>query len=126
MNYNFYVKDAKDVDIQRILTEAPAECEALMLVGGCNAALVLRNSFLTRFDPSDKIEISECLWSGWGRSELCGFNHEGGVGFAVGNSDVIEGWRAISLEKSGIPEAIAQLRAAQAFAPRREVRVTYL
>jgi hypothetical protein len=39
--YNFYVRDAKEVDIPRILSEAPAEVNAILLTTNAYSAVLL-------------------------------------------------------------------------------------
>ena len=126
--YNFYVKDASEVDFARILKEAPAEVDAILLTAKHSvAALFLRNEFLGRFDPADGLRVGiGLLHSGWGSFFLpdCR-NTRNSVAFEGGGA-AIDGWRWSSFGTSYIPTALKDLAAARAFIPRREVRVSYV
>jgi hypothetical protein len=68
MQYKFVVKDAAEADIPRILSEAPANQDALLIaVMGDAAALLLRKEFVSQFVKVDHIVVgSESLSSEWG------------------------------------------------------------
>ena len=126
--YNFYVRDAKEVDIPRILSEAPTEVTAVLLTTkATQAVLLVRNSWLGSFDMVDQISVANrTLFSAWGEGSLSRYNSRNGVSLETRNGSSLEGWRAAQFSKSSIPAVLKELEAARAFIPRREVRVSYV
>ena len=127
MNYNFKVTDAKDVDIARIIKEAPPEADAILLTGA-NAILMLRDSFLARFKSIDGLKVAgNVLNPWWGDGTWVTVdNAPNAVQF---NTPAYRGdteWRAMHVNKSDIGSIVADLHYARAFKPSREVRVSYL
>ncbi len=133
-DYNFYVKDATEVDIPRILAECPAEQDAILLVSvGCAAMLLLRESFVNRFSECDKqvVSVGALRQYHWGYDCLSVSNEKDGVSFFAFNGNVdaknrINGWKAQRITKTDIDEVMQQLAKARAFVPRRHVRVSYI
>jgi len=118
--YNFYVRDAKDVDIPRILSEAPAEVNAILLTTKAKQAVLLaRNTWLATFNISDQLHLAgDTLSLMWGYGTVSQYNSRNGVS--------LDGWRAIHFSKTAISAVLKELESARAFVPRREIRVAYL
>ena len=123
--YNFYVKHGKEVDIPRIIKEAPPEVDAILLVSD-NAFLMLRMDLLERFRPSDsQIVAGGTMHGSWGTKFLTADSTQTGVRFRLSGGS-IEGWKGYTLEKENIGEVLKQLEAARSYVPHREVRVSYV
>lgn len=131
MNYQFTVKDAKEVDFRRILTEAPADQDAILLVGaGDKALLLVRQSFLERHDIDDGIQLAgRTLHPTWGYPGAYAANGAGGLLLVQAESNLTiyqNGWKSMQLDKKAIRQTIEELKVARAFRPKRVVRVKYI
>ena len=126
--YNFYVRDAKEVNIPRILNEAPAEVNVILLTTQAKQAVLLaRNTWLATFNISDQLHLAgDTLSLMWGNSFVSRYNSRNGVSLESGCESVLDGWRAIHFSKTAITAVLKELEVARAFVPRREVRVSYV
>ena len=121
--YSFKIKDAGEFDFARILRENDG-AEALLIVTDVNAALVLRQDFLERFDRSDCRAIGgEVLSHCWGYRKLAAQNQSGSVRLAMNGGDD-SGYRCMTTVKDDIEERIAELRAAREFLQTNKRKVT--
>lgn len=126
MKYNFYVANAADVDLPRIAKENP-ESNAILVSGrGDEALLMLRQSWLERFNFGDGFEVHEFLNPNWGYRILRPEQNGKGVTFSMGIGVQMDGWRCTRIKKSELTAAIATLKAANAYKRRLEVRVSQL
>ena len=130
MRYNFYVKDASEVDFARILRETPPEENVVLVTtSGPTALLAIRRSWLKTYDRQDHLRVSEeelhSFW--WATPSPRAANEDGGItlysnGVMIDTND----FRATIIRKTDIASVVKELETARAFNPRREVRVSYL
>ena len=129
--YTFKVKDASEVDFQRVCRENPNE--DAILVGNKESTsfvLLLNTSFLERFSVSDKIHVAgENLWRMWGnRCGLIARNEIHQLTFGNNHSgDSLPAFRySLFIRPDQIVYVKAQLAVARAFTPRKTVTVEVL
>lgn len=101
-SYTFSVPSADKIDYARICNEADAGTDAVLVVDGKNAVLLLRMTWLDRFPMDYGINIAGAPI----------FNIRA---YTVTHSgqELPDAWRCRSLTTAGIPAALADLKAAR-------------
>jgi hypothetical protein len=134
--FTWFVNDASEVDVDRILSEAPESSIAILLTPqiSSNAILFLRRSFTESFYHSDGIQVAgEELGASWGvRWGIPVSNKLGGISFdGIPNQKKhYSGWAWLSVNPRVIhlEKLEREIAAARAFLDnnRRSVRVRYI
>ena len=134
--YQFAVSAATDVDIARICAEAPDGVDVILVSGrpsretANGALLLLRGSFIERFDHFDRTELAgEILNPEWGFRNVNPCSMDGEVAFSKENKTMtmLTGWRGRPLTHQVIPIALAELeKARQHLHRKRTVTVRYV
>ena len=123
--YHFYVKDAKDLDFQRIFNETAPETKAILISTGLSYAIGIRTEVLAEFDNSDGIQFHmRTLYSRWGEGRLYADNSRCGVALRTGSNPGID-WpfRFVTVVKDDLEKQIPLLRAILAAGPPSKRRV---
>jgi hypothetical protein len=130
MQYNFKVKDAKEVDVKRILSETPESVDVILVTAsGCYAIVGFREAFVENFDVSDNIMVAGAkLHERTGHLGFYASNSRGGLNLDITHQLNSSGWRFIQVSKDRIVDVLADLAKARSFLAtnKREVRVNYL
>ena len=128
--YRFFVKNAADVDINRIEREVDPASKAVLLVSKHNAAIGIRNEVLASFNNKDAIWfLQEVLQPTWGYKYLKAEDSCGGVVFQTGSgSQECIGFHWICVGLDRLDEVIPQLRKILADGPpsKRKVSVSVI
>lgn len=123
--YKFVVSEPEKVDFQRICDENP-DAEALVVTGGgYNAALLLPERFLNRFNSHDELNVSnEYLNPKWGFTGVtCEQNGRNELVFGAHSHGDLTGWRARPINVASIALIKEQLAEANAFQQQFVVKV---
>lgn len=132
--YEFFVSDAADVSIERILREADPLTNAILVYGDQkSAALFIRSKWLQKFSPNDGLRLGgeplhaetgsalvPVLWNSHGAVEI---SYPSGY---EEHPHLPAEWRCQVFDKSCIEMVRRDLAAAAAFAPKRRVTVKVL
>ena len=128
--YQFSVKDASEVDIQRICRECQEDENAeAILVTSQNALLLLRQDFLDKFNRADsQVVCSECLHPDWGKAGVDVFQKgqdgvQFNVPFAFYGHTFLSGWRGRSFPLDTASAVVNQLLAARKYKKNLLVKV---
>jgi hypothetical protein len=133
--WSFVVNNVDEIDVPRILREAPSESNWVVIADrrGVPVELFIRNSFLEQFEWGDMILVcKDQLRPGWGVRHLPYLKQVTGTLKAPimggwNNEDLPAGWRAgganISHRGCVTPEDIRTLEKAKEFIRRIPVRV---
>ena len=123
--YHFYVKDAKDVNFQRIFNETAPETKAILISTGVSYAIGIRTEVLDKFNCNDDIKFYNwLLYSRWGEGRLYADNSRCGVALRTGANQGID-WpfRFVTVVKDDLEKQIPLLRAILAAGPPSKRRV---
>ena len=125
--YKFYVKEATEIDIQRICDEAESDVVLLTGAGGIGLLLV-QNDFLRRFTTADKVMLAgEELCCEWGFSGARVIQAGQKPSFNIyGEPDALLGWRAMLIDLANMGKIAAEVKTARNYKRRIQVKVHYL
>lgn len=142
MEYKFFVSDPRKLDLQRIVREAPARVNHILLVPAGNrntmGLLLVKQSWLEKFGREDGLALcGEILTATWGvgKPAACGINNNS---FSFGYKGIAsmehqygttlllapQGWRYRTT--GNIECTIIEVNKAKEFKPKCEVVVKYL
>lgn len=141
MDYNFYVSNITDIDVQRIGDEAPPQVEAIIVQGPRNSLLMLRESFLAKFQVPDTLSVLYgYLGKLWGFEGIRSYPHDTDLALWYFNgwdtsfrkipgeaTTKLVGWRVMpfdSANRKGVEADLA--KAVEFLQARQEIRVSYL
>lgn len=135
-DYNFYVTNPADIDIQRVLAESPNDKHVILihpnnpLLHVSPGLLILKPAFLKLFPPIKALLLGHHLGANWGHPVegfvACGIDTRA-YHYNVPSDMVLSGDRATLVNSYDIRTLPDQLALCRKFlADRQEVRVIYL
>ncbi len=126
MKYNFYVGNAVEVDVNRVIAENPEET-ALLLVS--ENALVLLKTDAFDIGYQDGFEVADgYVCPSWGNKNMHAEQMGNDVHFVSGWGEITlpEGWRCRVVSKSKIGAVKATINRMREYQRKLEVRVSSL